>query len=44
MEAAYYASDDWSKGPREALLALIENYIDVVLELDEITVQGLRRT
>ncbi len=43
MEDAYYASDDWRKGPREAMLALIENYMDIVLELDEVTVQGLRK-
>ena len=42
MEDAYYASDDWRKGPRQAILALIENYIDVVFEVDEGTVQGLR--
>jgi hypothetical protein len=42
MEDAYYASDDWRKGPREALLALIESYIDIILELDEVTVEGLR--
>jgi len=42
MEDAYYASDDWWQGPRERILALIENYTDIVLELDEITVQGLR--
>jgi len=42
MEDAYYASDDWRQGPREAVLALIENYMDIVLELDEVTVQGLR--
>ena len=42
MEDAYYASDDWRKGPREAMLALMENYTDVVFELDEITVQSLR--
>ena len=41
-EDAYYASDDWRKGPREAILALIESYTDIVLELDEVTVQGLR--
>src|ERR671921_263035 len=41
MEDAYYASDDWRKGPREAMLALIENYTDIVFELDEVTVQGL---
>ena len=43
MEDAYYASDDWRKGPREAMLALIENYTDVVFEVDEVTVQGLRK-
>jgi hypothetical protein len=43
MEDAYYASDDWRKGPREAMLALIENYTDIVLELDEGTVQRLRK-
>ena len=43
MEDAYYASDDWRQGPRERILALIENYMDIVLELDEVTVQGLRR-
>jgi hypothetical protein len=43
MEEAYYASDDWRKGPREAILALIESYTDVVFEVDELTVHGLRR-
>ena len=43
MEDAYYASDDWRKGPREAMLVLIENYTDLVLEVDEVTVQGLRK-
>jgi hypothetical protein len=43
MEDAYYASDDWRKGPREAMLALIESYVDVVIELDEVTVKGLRK-
>jgi hypothetical protein len=43
MEDAYYASDDWRKGPREAMLALIESYTDIVFELDEVAVQGLRK-
>ena len=42
-EDAYYASDDWRQGPREAILALIENYVDIVLELEQVTVQGLRK-
>ena len=43
MEDAYYASDDWRLGPQEAILALFENYIDIVFELDEVTVQGFRK-
>jgi hypothetical protein len=42
MEDAYYASDDWRHGPRESMLALIESYVDVVLEVDNVTVQRLR--
>ena len=42
MEESYYASDDWRLGPREAMLALIESYTDIVLEVDEVTVEGLR--
>jgi len=42
-EDDFYGSDDWKKGPREAMLALIETYTDIVLELDETTIQGLRK-
>ena len=42
MEDDYYASDDWRKGPREVMLGLMESYTDIVFELDEVTVQGLR--
>lgn len=42
-EDAFYGSDEWRNGPREAILALIENYTEVVLELDDVTVQGLRK-
>ena len=41
-ENAFYSSDEWRKGPREAILALIENYTEIVFELDEVTIQGLR--
>jgi hypothetical protein len=43
MEDAYYGSDDWRQGPREAMLALMESYTDIVFELDEVTLQGMRR-
>lgn len=42
-ENAFYSSDEWRQGPREAILALIENYTEVVFEPDELTIQGLRR-
>jgi len=42
-ESAFYSSAEWRQGPREAILALIENYTEVVLELDELAVEGLRK-
>jgi NIPSNAP len=42
-EDAFYGSDDWRNGPREAVLACIESYEDAVLELDEPAIDGLRR-
>ncbi|WP_223643644.1 NIPSNAP family protein [Corallococcus sp. EGB] len=41
---AFYGSDEWRKGPREAILAFIESYTSVMLEVDEATLQDLRRT
>jgi|SRR5262245_849510 len=43
MERAFYDSNDWRQGPREALMALMANYSDIVLELDEVGVEALRR-
>jgi len=42
-ENEFYGNEEWRQGPREAILALIENYTEVVLELDGDTVQGLRK-
>ena len=42
-EDAFYGSDEWIKGPRERVLADIDSYTTVVIELDEATVRGLRR-
>jgi hypothetical protein len=42
-ENAFYGSDEWRQGPREAIIALIEKYSEIVLALDEPTVEGLRR-
>jgi hypothetical protein len=42
-EDAFYGSDEWRKGPREAVLADIDSYTTIVIELDDATLQGLRR-
>lgn len=42
-EEAFYGSDEWRKGPREAILDCIENYTEIVLELDDATIQGLHK-
>jgi hypothetical protein len=43
-EDAYYGSTDWRLGPREEMLALIENYFDIVIEMKQETVNALRQT
>jgi hypothetical protein len=42
-EDAFYGSPEWREGPREAVLALIESYTTVVIEVDDDTLRGLRR-
>jgi NIPSNAP protein len=39
---AFYGSDEWRKGPREAIIALIDTFTNAVIEVDEATLQGLR--
>ena len=43
-EDAFYGSEEWRQGPREAILAGIESYATVVIRLDDATLRGLRRT
>jgi hypothetical protein len=43
-EDAFYASDEWRQGPREAILACIESYTTVVIRMDEAALRGLRRS
>jgi hypothetical protein len=40
----FYGSAEWREGPREAILALIDSSAEAVLEVDETTLQGLRRS
>ncbi len=42
-EGAFYGSDEWRQGPREAVLADIVSYTTVVVRLDDPTLAGLRR-
>jgi hypothetical protein len=42
-EDAFYGSEEWVKGPRERVLAGIDSYTTIVIELDEATIRGLRR-
>ena len=42
-EDRFYGSAEWRDGPRAAILALIESYTTVVLEVDDRTLAGLRR-
>jgi hypothetical protein len=43
-EDRFYASPEWREGPREAVIEKIEVYTDAVVELDEATIEGLRRS
>src|SRR5262245_34115594 len=41
-EDAFYASREWTDGPRQAVLAAIEAYSTVVVEVDASTLRALR--
>lgn len=40
---AFYGSDEWRQGPRDEIVGLIESYTTVVVEMEEATVNALRR-
>src|SRR4026208_2170585 len=40
---AFYGSDEWKLGSREPIIALIENYTSIVIEMEESTVDALRQ-
>ena len=42
-EDAFYGSEEWKQGPREAILADIDSYTMIVLQVDDATLAGLRR-
>jgi hypothetical protein len=42
-QEAFYGSDEWRRGPRQAIVDCIENDASVVLEMDIDTIDRLRR-
>ena len=43
QEAAFYGSDEWRRGPREAVISRIESYHTIVIEASAEAVRALRR-
>lgn len=41
-QAAFYGSSAWRDGPRESILACIDNYVTIVIETPEAAIDGLR--
>jgi hypothetical protein len=41
-EDAFYGSEEWRQGPREAILADIESYTTIVVPLDAVAIKSLR--
>jgi len=41
---AFYGSDEWRQGPRDAIVGLIESYTTIVIEMEEATVGALRKS
>ena len=42
QEDAFYGSDEWRSGPRQAVVSRIESMTEVVIEMDDATIDGLR--
>ena len=43
QEEAFYGSDEWRQGPRETVLAPIESFHTIVMEVSQEAVDALRR-
>jgi hypothetical protein len=43
QEDTFYNSDEWKQGPREAIMACIDSYTTVVVQVDDATLAGLRK-
>ncbi|MDP9223548.1 MAG: NIPSNAP family protein [Actinomycetota bacterium] len=41
---AFYSSDEWRRGPRQEILDCIDGDTSVVIEMDSVTIEALRRS
>ena len=44
QEDAFYGSAAWREGPRDDVLAAIDNYLDTVLWMDDAAIDAMRAT
>ena len=44
QEEAFYSSDSWRQGPREAIVSRIESYLDTILWLSDESISDLRNS
>ena len=44
QEEAFYSSEAWRQGPREAIVSRIESYLDTILSLSDASIEDLRRS
>lgn len=42
-QSAFYGSDEWRSGPREAIVSRIEYHVSTVLRMSESSLEDLRR-
>ena len=40
---AFYGSPDWRQGPRDEILSLIDTHASIVIEMDDTTLNALRK-
>jgi hypothetical protein len=44
QQSAFYGSDAWRQGPREAIVSRIESYLNTVVWMSQASVEDLRRS
>ena len=44
QQAAFYGSEEWKRGPRDAVLPLVESFLNTLLVLSPASIEDLRRS